>query len=69
MSVCHFDRHFELLSFLRSETKANLRILLGSAQVLSLLPSVLELVFPPAPKAALGYIAVFVADLRDILRH
>jgi hypothetical protein len=42
--------------------------LLGSAQVLSLLPSVLELVFPPQPAAALSFLALFVADLRDILR-
>ena len=56
------------LSMLKSEIKTNLRILLGSAQVLSLLPSVLELVFPAKPKAALSFVAVFAADLRSILR-
>ena len=56
------------LSMLKAEVKTNLRILLGSAQVLSLLPSVLELVFPAQPKAALSFAAVFVADLRSILR-
>eukprot|EP01046_Picozoa_sp_COSAG06_P017147 COSAG06_NODE_1155_length_10484_cov_7.061759_9_plen_1028_part_00 len=56
------------LQVLKAETKTNLRILLGSAQVLSLLPSVLELVFPEDPKAALSFAAIFVADLRAILR-
>eukprot|EP01046_Picozoa_sp_COSAG06_P040051 COSAG06_NODE_4805_length_3940_cov_25.637594_2_plen_845_part_00 len=56
------------LSMLKSEIKTNLRILLGSAQVLSLLPSVLELVFPAKPKEALAFLAIFVADLRSILR-
>ena len=56
------------LRWLKTETKANIRILIGSAQVLSLLPSVLELVFPPQPKVVLSFIAVFVIDLRNILR-
>eukprot|EP01043_Picozoa_sp_COSAG02_P043014 COSAG02_NODE_3709_length_6347_cov_2.619558_1_plen_1235_part_00 len=56
------------LRWLKTETKANLRILIGSAQVLSLLPAVLELIFPPQPKAALSFIAVFVVDLREVLR-
>jgi hypothetical protein len=56
------------LLMLKAETKSNTRILLGSAQVLSLLPSVLELVFPAKPKEALSFAAVFVADLRSILR-
>ena len=59
---------FAQLRWLKTETKANIRILIGSAQVLSLLPSVLELVFPKQPKAALSFIAVFVIDLRNILR-
>eukprot|EP01043_Picozoa_sp_COSAG02_P021545 COSAG02_NODE_1097_length_14589_cov_6.159075_5_plen_1535_part_00 len=53
---------------LQVEAKANLRILLGSAQVLSLLPTVLELVFPPMPRAALSFVAVLVADLRNVVR-
>ena len=56
------------LQRLKAQVKTNLRILLGSAQVLSLLPSVLELVFPPQPKAALSFSAVSVADFRAILR-
>jgi hypothetical protein len=49
-------------------TKPNQRILLGSAQVLSLLPSVLELIYPPQPKAAMSYAALMTADLRNVLR-
>ncbi len=46
--------------WIKSATKTNRRILLGSAQVLSLLPSILELEYPPSPDtmfsfAALGY--------------
>ena len=56
------------LRWLKAETKANVRILIGSAQVLSLLPSVLEVVFPSRPRAAISFIGLLVADLRDILR-
>jgi hypothetical protein len=58
----------EKLRWLKTESKSNLRIILGMAQVLSLLPAVLELVFPQAPKAAISFAAIFVADLRDLLR-
>ena len=50
------------------ENQTNLRILFGAAQVLSLLPSTLEIVFPPQPTAALSFLAIFVADLRSIVR-
>jgi hypothetical protein len=56
------------LRWIKTATKTNLRILIGSAQVLSLIPSVLELVFPTQPTAALSFVAVSVVDLRDILR-
>ena len=56
------------LRWLWTAAKPNLRIFLGSAQVLSLLPSVLELVFPPEPKATLSFLAVLVADLREVVR-
>jgi hypothetical protein len=56
------------LRWLWTASKPNLRIFLGSAQVLSLLPSVLELVFPPEPKATLSFLAVLVADLREVVR-
>ena len=36
--------------------------------MLSLLPSTLEIVFPPQPTAALSFLAIFVADLRSIVR-
>jgi hypothetical protein len=58
----------EQLRWVKKEVKCNLRIVIGSAQVLSLLPSVLELVFPPHPRAALSFVGLFVADLREILR-
>lgn len=48
--------------------KTNMRILLGAAQVLSLLPAVLELAFPPKSTAILSFAAVFVLDVRDIVR-
>ena len=48
--------------------KTNGRILLGSAQVLSLLPSVLELVFPPKPRAMLSFLSIGVVDVRDFIR-
>eukprot|EP01043_Picozoa_sp_COSAG02_P023038 COSAG02_NODE_1218_length_13814_cov_250.988844_5_plen_1293_part_00 len=60
----------ELVHWMHSNRyiKTNLRILLGSAQILSLIPTVLELVFPPKPRAALSYLAVVVADIRGFLR-
>ena len=56
------------LKWLKTEAKPNLRILLGSAQVLSLLPAVLELIFPPAPRAALSFISVLAVDMSGLLR-
>eukprot|EP01043_Picozoa_sp_COSAG02_P001289 COSAG02_NODE_27_length_51735_cov_86.076749_5_plen_513_part_00 len=65
VAVCLLAEH---LWRVKKEVKCNLRIVIGSAQVLSLLPSVLELVFPPQPRAALSFVGLFVADLREILR-
>jgi hypothetical protein len=59
---------FPVAKQLKAETKTNLRILLGSAQVVSLLPAVLEIVFPPTPRAALSITSVLVADLARVLR-
>ena len=59
---------FPQLKELHAESKANLRILLGSAQILTLLPEVLDLVFPPSTRAALSFVALFVADVRDVVR-
>ena len=56
------------LKLLKAETKTNLRILLGSAQVLSMMPTVLEMVFPAQPRAAISFAALFVADLKNVLR-
>jgi hypothetical protein len=59
---------WEQLRWFKVQAKPNLRILLGSAQVLALLPAVLELVFPAQPKAALSFLALAVADVREVLR-
>ena len=53
---------------LKAEMKTNLRILLGSVQVLSLMPTVLEMVFPPQPRAALSFTTLVVADLKNVMR-
>eukprot|EP01046_Picozoa_sp_COSAG06_P022714 COSAG06_NODE_1773_length_8428_cov_7.738384_2_plen_703_part_00 len=53
---------------LKVEMKTNLRIMLGSAQVLSLMPTVLETVFPPQPRAALSFTSLLVADLKNTMR-
>ena len=58
---------FPVAKQLKAETKTNLRILLGSAQVVSLLPTVLEIVFPPPPRAALSFTSLLVADLARVL--
>eukprot|EP01044_Picomonas_judraskeda_P016063 COSAG03_NODE_2794_length_2450_cov_5.658869_2_plen_407_part_00 len=58
---------FPVVKQLKAETKTNLRILLGSAQVVSLLPTVLEIVFPPPPRAALSFMSLLVADLARVL--
>jgi hypothetical protein len=54
--------------WIKAETQVNQRILLGEVQVLSLLPSVLALMYPPKPKAALHWSTLLTADLKNILR-
>eukprot|EP01044_Picomonas_judraskeda_P008206 COSAG03_NODE_923_length_5297_cov_3.031358_2_plen_1443_part_00 len=56
------------VKMLKAEMKTNLRIMLGSAQVLSLMPTVLEMVFPPQPRAALSFASLLVADLKNVMR-
>jgi len=46
----------------------HIRILLGWAQVLSLLSGVLDIVYPDRARTALGAAALFVADLRGVIR-
>lgn len=45
-----------------------MKILLGSGQVLALLPGVLELVFPENPKQILSFVGLLVADVKSVLR-
>ena len=48
--------------------KVNFRIILGAVQVWALLPAVLQLVFPGSSGYILHFFALFVADVRDIVR-
>ena len=48
--------------------KTNARILIGSLQVLSLLPAVLQLVFPGGSGKLFSFFALAVVDIRDIVR-
>jgi membrane protein YdbS with pleckstrin-like domain/nitrate reductase NapE component len=48
--------------------KVNFRIILGAIQVWSLLPAVLQLAFPGSSGLILHYFALFVFDLRDVVR-
>jgi len=43
-----------------------LKIALGLSQVLALLKDVLNLVFPPAPRHTMSYVAMFTADLNTL---
>jgi hypothetical protein len=54
----------EILAKIRAEVRTNLRIGLGLLQVLSLLKSVLDIVFPPTFGVPLSYAGVATADLR-----
>eukprot|EP01048_Picozoa_sp_COSAG05_P007703 COSAG05_NODE_551_length_8736_cov_5.409401_1_plen_1202_part_00 len=52
---------------IKVEVFTNFRILLGAAQVLSLIPGVLNLVFPQNVRVAMGLASVVVANLGSLL--
>jgi hypothetical protein len=56
------------LAALKMEVFTNAKIILGLAQVVSLLSSVLDLVFPPEPERALNYLALAAIDVHGILQ-
>ena len=56
------------LMALKTLIYVHIRILLGWAQVLSLLSGVLDIVYPDRARTALGAAALFVADLRGFVR-
>jgi hypothetical protein len=58
----------QTLITLKALIYVHIRILLGWAQVLSLLSGVLDIVYPDRARTALGAAALFVADLRGFVR-
>ena len=56
------------LASLRQAVQANLKILVGLAQVLTLLSSVLGLLFPPAPRQTLSYAALIIVDCKKLFQ-
>jgi hypothetical protein len=55
------------LTQLRREIQTNAKILLGLAQVLSLISSVLGLLFPPAPRQAMSWLSLITIDVHRIV--
>ena len=55
------------LRALRYKFKANLKILLGLAQVLALLSDVLDLLFPPQPREVMSTFGLLTANLQQLV--
>lgn len=63
----HLKAYQRLLLICKGEVETLAKILLGQVQVLVLLRSVLDLVFPPQQQKAMSVAALFTLDLRRIL--
>eukprot|EP01050_Picozoa_sp_SAG11_P005155 SAG11_NODE_353_length_10348_cov_6.938335_7_plen_385_part_00 len=57
----------EWIAWLRAEVYANVRIVLGLLQVLSLLREVLDVIWPPSAQQTLSYVALLTVDIRSLL--
>eukprot|EP01050_Picozoa_sp_SAG11_P006736 SAG11_NODE_536_length_8674_cov_6.314985_5_plen_465_part_00 len=56
------------LARLKRQIFTNIKIMLGLAQVMSLLSSVLDMLYPPQPQQALNYLALVALDVSEILQ-
>jgi hypothetical protein len=53
---------------MKADAFTNVKIVLGLAQVLTLLRDVLNIVFPPAPAAALSYMGLLTVDVKSLMQ-
>ena len=53
---------------LKTELMTNLKILVGLFQILSLIPNVLGILFPPRPHAAMNTMGLVTADIRNLIQ-